>query len=341
MAKKAKEQKAKAAKKVTVKGKAGAKVKQPSLTTGEGLPTLKKAYQDADKAKKEKPHLFTAGAPAPSGYAGTTTALAVTPEVLPPASAAEAMLKHPEDEQRLRDIELCIERSLAQSKKLNVASTFTWVVTGIALNAAKDIMRRGCYEQWVNTRFTGFSERQAQYICKLSDVFLRETGGTVQLPAPKEMGSWLVKADQDESCVSGAIKQFVGDMTMVDLLDKYRIKPKKAKGGNRPSNYFTSRYQNENPHLQNKPYEVWPDADKAAFQAWSELEVKDNETAQNIIAAEGAWTSLRDNLSRAGITEKTYAYLTKDQLDDVKDVLVQVTKNINAALTKLGSTAEK
>jgi len=180
-----------------------------------------------------------------------TEAVALRGDVLPPESPAESMLRNADDEQRLDNIKVFIERGLAASRKITCADTFNGVTIGMALRAAKDMLRKGMYEKWVETEFPNFSERQAQYYGKLADVFLRETGGTVMLPPPKEVGSFLMRADQEDSPVTVAVRQFVGDMTMAELLDKYRIKPKKAKGGFRPGNYLVARYQAENAHLQN------------------------------------------------------------------------------------------
>ena len=263
-----------------------------------------------------------------------TEAVALRGDVLPPESPAESMLRNADDEQRLDNIKVFIERGLAASRKITCADTFNGVTIGMALRAAKDMLRKGMYEKWVETEFPNFSERQAQYYGKLADVFLRETGGTVMLPPPKEVGSFLMRADQEDSPVTVAVRQFVGDMTMAELLDKYRIKPKKAKGGFRPGNYLVARYQAENEHLQNKPFEVWPDADKAAFQAWSDKEISENGSAQTITAAEGVWTNIKKMLVEYGLKRESFAVLTKAQLEDINETLVSVGKKVKAALAK-------
>lgn len=261
-------------------------------------------------------------------------AVALRGDVLPPETPAESLLRNADDEQRLDNIKVFIERGLAASRKITCADTFNGVTIGMALRAAKDMLKKGMYEKWVETEFPNFSERQAQYYGKLADVFLRETGGTVMLPPPKEVGSFLMRADQEDSPVTVAVRQFVGDMTMAELLDKYRIKPKKAKGGFRPGNYLVARYQAENAHLQNKPFEIWPDADKAAFQAWSEKEVAENGSAQTITAAESVWTNIKNMLVEHGIKRESFAVLTKAQLEDITETLTSVGKKVKSALAK-------
>jgi hypothetical protein len=265
------------------------------------------------------------------------TTVALRADVLPPETASEALLKHPGDETQLHDIETCIQRSLSANRKLDLASTFMGVTIGCALRAAKVIIKPGLYEKWVETSFPNFSERQAQYYGKLSDVFMRETGARLALPPPKEMGTFLMRTDQDNGQFADAIRSFVGNLTMAELLDQYRIKPKKAKGGFRPGSYMVKRYQDENLHLQNKPFEVWSEADQQAFSAWLELEVKENKGSASIVAAEGVWTSLRNELTTQGVTKKSYALLTKDGLSEISRVLGLVKNNIDDALKGMSS----
>ena len=266
-----------------------------------------------------------------------TTAVALNADVLPPETAGEALLKHPGDEAQLRDIETCIQRSLMASRKLDMASTFMGVTIGCALRAAKVIIKGGLYEKWVETTFPHFSERQAQYYGKLSDVFMRETGARLALPPPKEMGTFLMRTDQDAGQFADAIRSFVGDMTMAELLDQYKIKPKKAKGGFRPSSYMVKRYQDEHAHLANKPFEVWSETDQTAFQAWRDKEVSDDSGAATMEAAEATWTSIRDTLTTQGVTKKTYACLTKDAMSEISRVMGLVKQNIDDALKAMGT----
>ncbi len=262
------------------------------------------------------------------------TAVAMRGEVLPPESPTESLLRHCEDAARLDSIKLCIERGIAASRKLTVADTFTSVTVGMALRAAKELIKKGMYEQWVAAEFPTFSERQAQYYGKLADVFLRETGGSLALPPPSEYGSFLMRADQDSGRFAEAVRAFVGEMNMAELLDKYRIKPKKEKGGFRPGNYMVARYQAEHEHLRNKPFEVWPEADKQAFQAWADKEIESDSSAQTIVAAEGVWTNIRQMLVEHGIKRESFAVLTRAQIEDIHEALASVGKKVKTALSK-------
>ena len=291
----------------------------------------KKQKIEAVKGKGKK--LFSKDKPAPAGYAGPK-AVALRGEVLPPESATEALLRHGEDAARLDAIKLCIERGIAASKKITVADTFTGVTIGMALRAAKEIIRKGLYEGWVASEFPGFSERQAQYYGKLADVFMRESGGSLMLPPPSEYGSFLMRADADSGQFAEAVRAFVGDCNMAELLDKYRIKPKKAKGGFRPGNYMVARYQAEHPRLQNKPYEMWPDADKEAFRVWNEQELASDSGAQAVVAAEGVWKSIKQMLVEHGVKRESYAVLPKAQMEDLHEVLASVGRKVKTALAK-------
>lgn len=328
------------AKKVTGKGKVSA----AALKDGEALKKTreakalpevgsKKEEVKGNKAKDQTPgaKAFYAGIDM-SGVPEKTKAVALRGDVLPPETAGEALLKHPADEAQLKSIELCIERGLSTGKKLDVASTFTTVTVGCALRAAKAIIKPGLYEKWVETTFPNFSERQAQYYGKLSDVFFRETDARLALPPPNEMGTFLMRTDQDSGLFAEAIKTFVGGMTMAELLDKYRIKPKKAKGGHRPGSYMVKRYQDEHAHLQNKPFEVWSEKDLSEYKAWHELEVRSDNGAASIDAAESTWTTIRNTLTVQGINKKTFALLSKDAMSEISRVLGLVKGNVDDAL---------
>ena len=331
MAKKAKETKAaKVAGKATGKGQAVREVKQPSLTTGEGLPPLASAKMTPAQRKCEalrKKAAEKAAVP-------VTRALAVVDDVLPPASEAEAMLKHPGSGAQLRDIELFIERGLSTSRKLDAASTFTAISIGTALDAAKAIIKTGFYEKWVETTFPNLSSRMAQYYCNVSKVFMRETDRNLALPPPKEIGTFLMRADQDSGQFAEAVRNFIGDLTLAELMDKHHIKPKKIKGGFKPSVYLVKRYQDEHAYLANKPYEVWGEKDQGDFLAWMKLECDDKST-ETIIAAEAVWTSIRDTLTEHGSRRKSFAFLSKDQMSEISGILGLVKGNIDDALKGL------
>jgi hypothetical protein len=144
-----------------------------------------------------------------------------------------------------------------------------------------------------------------------------------------------MRADQDRGQFAEAIRSFIGNMTMAELLDKYRIKPKKDKGGYRPSNYLVAIYQSEHAHLQHKPFEVWPESDQTDFMEWRTRQVADDNGLAIIEAAESTWTTIRNTLTVEGISNKSFSVLPRAHIEDLYDIVELVAKNLKDALKKM------
>ena len=253
-------------------------------------------------------------------------------EILPPEEKHQ-FLKHPNDETSLCTIESSIMRDIQLSAKLDKAGAMVSVKIGLALIAGKAMLRHGQYDSWVSSKFGSvFSDRKARYYSKLADVFLTSTeGGKLLIPPPREAGNWLVVSDEG-SQLQQSVEAFVGDMTFAELLDKHRIKPAKQKGGWRPAAWLVKQYQEEEPHLANRPYEVWTQEDKEAFKVWQEKQIDMDDSAAERMAAEGTWHKIRELLSEHGIGRKSWAMLPKEEQSDMHDILVSVARDIKKVL---------
>ena len=260
---------------------------------------------------------------------------ALDPVVLPPVGpeAALALTKRADDAPSLERLEASIMRDISLSSRLDKAGAMVGIKIGLALQSAKSLLRHGEYESWVASRFGGaFSERRAQYYAKLASSFLRsDEGATLALPAPRDAGNWLVVADEG-SALQAAVEDFVGDMTIGELLDKHGVRPAKRKGGWRPAEWLVRQYQDENPHLKNKVFDVWSKEDQEKFKEWQEKQVDGDDTAARRMAAEGAWHSIRAQLAEHGITRKSYALLPLDQIEQTRDIIAMVAKEMAKAL---------
>ena len=251
----------------------------------------------------------------------------------PAANVALSMLKRQTDGVSLSTLEMCIRRDLEDSRKFDKAMGFVGVRIGLALQAGKTLVQHGMFEDWVSATFAGFSERQAQYYLKLGKVFLQENSGKMQLPEAKEMGALMVRSN-DGSELHKTVMDFVGNLTFPELLDKYGIKAKMPKpGGFRPSVFMVAKYQGEHPELAGRPFEQWTEEEQAAFKEWQTkaLEVPDSNDALRM-AAEGKWQSLREGLMDHGMKRKTFAMLTRKQLEETRDLLHLVLKELTKAL---------
>ena len=279
---------------------------------------------------KQKTEIVKTDAKAKGGKAKP---VAVTPEVLPPEQPGEALMVKPENLAALTQLEASIQRDIGLGAKLDKAGAMVSIRVGLALKSAKGLLKHGQYENWIKARFgEAFSERKAQYAAKLATAFLKSAeGGKLVLPPPKEAGSWLVVADEG-SALQTAVEVFVGDDTLAELLDKYRIRPVRRSGGWQPSEWVVRQYQQEHPHLQNKAFADWPQADRDAFMEWQKTCQEGDSAAQKVMAAESSWQQIRDLVGEHAFTRKSHALLPREQLERAHDVLSAASKELRAAL---------
>jgi hypothetical protein len=233
----------------------------------------------------------------------------------------------------LERIEASVLRDIQLSGKLDKAGAMVGIKIGLALQSAKSLLKHGEYEGWVASRFGEvFSQRRAQYYAKLAASFMRSAeGGTLALPAPRDAGNWLVVADEG-SPLQTAVSTFVGDMTIGELLDKHGVRPTKSKGGWRPAEWLVKQYQDENPHLANKVFDVWPKEDQEKFRLWQDKQVDGDDAAARRMAAEGTWHGIRTQLSDHGIARKSFALLPADQIAQTRDIVALVLKELHKAI---------
>ena len=242
------------------------------------------------------------------------------------------IVKRAEDMVSLNVIESGIRRDIQLGGQLDKASAMVSIKIGIALNSAKDMLRRGEYEPWLVAKFgNDFGLRKSQYCSKLAKVFARETQGVLQLPAPREAGNWLAVQNEGGQLFS-SVAEFVGDMTFSELLEKHRIKVGKAKGGWRPSEFMVNRYVMDKPELVGVPFEDWTDEQKDEFRAWADNHNDGDSAEARAMAAEGAWGSIRQSLEDHGMTRASWKLLPQKSLQDVADVLADVLADIRKAL---------
>ncbi len=255
-----------------------------------------------------------------------------TAEVVKASAAYTGLARHSEDESQLQALGMSIRRDLEDSRKCEQAAALLGVRIGIALNAGKAICRYGAFEDWAGNLFDDMKRRQMYYYLKLAKVFLNEAGGQFQLPAPQETGAWLVKAN-DRSTLGEAVLKFIGNMSLNELFAKYSIKPQVERGGFRPSAYMVAKYQGEHKELAGVPFEQWTAEQKAAFQEWQakEIDVGGEGDAERM-AAEEKWANIRATLAEHGVKRRSFAFLTKKQIGETRDVVVLVLKELGKAL---------
>lgn len=293
-------------------------------------------------AANKVPRKKRGAAPAPDSKDKTI----LEPEVLPPAARqperAALAVKRQEDAGALDQLEACIRRDIQLSGKLDKAGAMVAIRLGLALQWGKALLRHGEYQDWVRARFGDvFSERKAQYYSNLAAKFLESPeASTINIPAPAEMGNWLVVAD-DGSQLQTCVESFVGDCTIAELLDKHGVRPFKAKGGWRPAVWLVRQYQDDHAHLKGRPFETWPKADRDAFAVWQEKQAAGDNTFARRVAAESTWHGMRATLADHGMGRKTWMLIPRDHLAETRDIMAAVLRDIDKALRAKSSKGKE
>lgn len=249
------------------------------------------------------------------------------------------IVKHEEDIGALQIIESGILRDIKISGQLDQAKAMFSIKIGIALRSAKDMLRHKEYGPWLEAKFgEQFSSRNAQYCSKLAGVFANEMQGKLALPAPKEAGNWLAVQNEGGDFFNN-VKDFVGDLSFTDLLEKHKIKIAKAKGGWKPSEILVNRFVMDRPELVGVPFDSWADEQKDDFRAWADKHNDGDSAEAKTMAAAGAWNSIRLSLETHGMERASWKFLTIAELRDVADVMKDVLADINKALKAADKSA--
>lgn len=288
----------------------------------------------AETVKKATPRLFT------------KKPAEVVPEIIgadtaqPPAKAKKEkpvipesqIVKHAGDMLPLEMLQSSIKRDLLIAGRLEKASAMVSIKVGLALNAGKDMLRHGEYEPWLESQFGGdFGSRKAQYYSKLAKIFVAENRANLALPAPKETGNWLAVRDEG-SDLAIAVSEFVGDLSLAELLDKHKIKAVKKTGGYRPSETMLNRFLQDHKTLTGIPFDAWTEEQRNEFRKWADEHNEGDSTEARAMAAEGAWHVIRKSLLDHGVDRKTWMLLGRETLQQSYDILSDVAKILGKAL---------
>lgn len=236
-------------------------------------------------------------------------------------------------------IEDSIRRDIQIGGQLDKASAMVSIKIGLALGAAKVMLRRGEYEPWLENKFgAAFGKRKAQYCQKLANIFSREMQGKLVLPAPKETGNWLA-VQNEGSMLAQNVAEFVGELSFSELLEKHRIKIAKARGGWRPSDMLLNRFVGEErKDLAGIDFEAWSPEHKEEFRAWSDSNDDSDSAEARAMAAEGTWNGIRMQLEEHGMARASWKLLGEGDLQNIADVLKDVYDDINKALKALAKS---
>lgn len=249
-----------------------------------------------------------------------------------------SIVKHEGDLAAINIIESGIRRDLNLGGQLDKASAMVSIKIGIALNSAKDMLRRGEYEPWVTTKFGDvFGVRKAQNCSKLALAFIGATQGQLELPSSKEAGNWLA-VQNEGSVLFATVSEFVGSLSFAELLEKYKIRTAKAKGGWRPSELMVARYVMDNKDLVGVPFDTWTDEQKDDFRRWADEHNDGNSVEAKTMAAEASWGSIRASLEDHGMGRASWKLLSQQDLQNTADVLKDVLADIQKALKMIAKS---
>ena len=256
-------------------------------------------------------------------------------EIMPGAieTAADVpILRRKGDVVSLDMIEASIRRDILIAARLDKASAMVCIKIGLALDAAKKMLRSGAYGQWVGYKFgEEFGMRKAQYFQKLAVAFMAENQARIALPSPQETGNWLAVRDEG-SDLAQAVGDFVGDLSVSELMVKHKIKVGKKAGGFNPSSTMLNRYYQDHPEMAKIPVAEWTAEQRRAYQAWADEHSGGDSAEAREMAAEGAWHAIRQSLEEHGMSRASWKFLSHKSLQDVAEVLKEVLADIQKAL---------
>lgn len=256
-----------------------------------------------------------------------------------PENLPVLIVKHEDDMTAINIIEGGIRRDINITGQLDKMSAMFSIKIGIALNSAKEMLRRGEYEPWLTNKFGDvFGVRKAQNYSKLATAFERDTLGQIVLPSPKEAGNWLA-VQNEGSALYNIVSEFVGDLTFTELLEKHKIRTPKAKGGWRPSEIMVNRYVVDKKELIGVPVETWAEDQKEEFRTWANEHNDSNSAEAKTMAAEASWGSIRASLEDHGMGRASWKLLSQQDLQNTADVLKDVLADITKALKMIAKIA--
>ena len=240
------------------------------------------------------------------------------------------------DARSLASIETAIREDMRSALTLDRLSALISLRLGIALNTVESLLDEG-YHAWVAYKFSdAFSRRKSFYCKKLAEAFREsEAGSALQLPAFRDRGDWLAKSDKDSPLGLAAL-EFIGDLTLTELMEKHGVLIKKEKKLWEPDENYVDLYtqEEEHRHLRGTPYTEWPDEEKFEFRQWFDRErakdVGDERTRAS--AATGKWGALRVELIEHGLERRSWALLPSAEMKETRELLADILHEMDCAM---------
>ena len=230
----------------------------------------------------------------------------------------------------LQNIVHCIQFEAGQMNKHEAEAGYIKTRIGLALIAAKELVKPRTFGSWMEQNFAGrLSVRSGQICMRIAKEYINsEAASQLMLPPAEESGSWLVAKDE-HSQFGSSIREFVAGRSISDLYEDCGVKPDKIKnGGYRPASWLLKNYVSENPRLQNIPFDIWPEEEKKKYSEWQDRQTAGDNVASKRLAAEQSFESIRLQLSNHCLTRKTHSLIDRDQAQIIYDVLIQSAADI-------------
>ena len=231
----------------------------------------------------------------------------------------------------LQNLVSCIQFDAGQMKKHEQAAGYIKTRIGLALIAAKEMVKPKTFGSWMEANFSGkLSVRSGQICMQIAKTYISsEAAEKLMLPKAEESGSWLVERNE-VSPLGSSIYEFIGGRTLGDLYDDCGIKSNKTggKGGYRPASWLLKNYRAEHKHLENMPFDIWPEAERKKYIEWQDMQTASDNTANKRLAAEQSFEGIRLQVSNHCLTRKTHALIDRDQAQIIYDVLTEAAADI-------------
>lgn len=237
----------------------------------------------------------------------------------------------------LQDIVSQLHAEFGAYGKLESEAAFRALRIGILLLKAKENLKHGEFEPWLENNVTEVRRRQAFNFMRLARIFIEQkqiepSKAYLLCEAKSEQ---VVTAEPKAKKLVQAVFEFIQDKSLNDLFKEHGIKdPPKPKGGaNHLHQFLREHYPDHPEYLKMSMRQLPKEVEKAWRKHICETALKPTEQF-NRITYQAVWRNLVRGLRENGLEKKSYSYLTRQELEEVHGALIDVKKEIQEALKK-------
>jgi len=219
--------------------------------------------------------------------------------------------------------------------KLEKEASFRALRIGILLLKARENLKHGEFEPWLEKNVIEVRRRQAFNFMRLARIFIEqkhiEQSKAYLLCEAKS--EHVITAEPKTQKMVQQVFDFIQDKSLNDLFKEHGIKDTpKPLGGAHVLHAFLREHYPDNPEYLKMSLKQLP---KAVQKKWDEYGKKTRipvSEEENRLFYQGTWRDLMRTLSENALEKKSYSYLDRHELEQVHGTLIDVKREIQEAL---------